>query len=221
MNESNTKQANWKKIGINLVAIILCGFFLIWISTYFLDFWTHHGSEVEVPDVKGLMLDNAIQRLESEGYEVVLQDSVYEDVVPRGSVVEQNPKCGAKVKPGRTIYLTINAVSPRTVMVPALTDISVRQARTILEGLGIKNITIKEIPSDYKDLVYSATADGVKLVSGMRIPLTAAVCLEVGAGYADENQVAADTISSEAELMPEIMLNSVTSSADDDSPFFD
>lgn len=171
---------------IHGVAIIVTGVLILWLSTFWFDLWTHHGDSISVPNVRGLYFDNAKELLEDQGFDVVLNDSVYENGVKPGAVVDQNPKDSTNVKPGRTVYLTINAFYPRTVLVPVLTDMSVRQARTILEGLGISDVVIKEVPSEYKDLVYMASWNGKRMTPGMRVPLTARIVLEVGAGYVEE-----------------------------------
>lgn len=186
----------WAKVLINCGLMIVAAIFIFWLSTYFLDFWTHHGDSVQVPDVKGLHYDKACELLESQDFEVVLHDSVYEDGVAPGTVVDQNPMDSTNVKPGRVIYLTVNAFYPRTVMLPVLTDISARQARTTLEGLGIKNIAIREVESEYKDLVFGVYYNGKRVTPGTRVPLTARIVLEVGAGIPDE-VIAVDSVPEE------------------------
>ncbi len=176
----------WAKVLINCGLMVAGAIFIFWLSTYFLDFWTHHGASVMVPDVKGMHYDRACELLQTQDFEVVLQDSVYEDGVAPGTVVDQNPTDSTNVKPGRVIYLTVNAFYPRTVMLPVLTDISVRQARTTLEGLGVKNIAIREVESEFRDLVFGVYYNGRRVTPGTRVPLTAKIVLEVGAGIPDE-----------------------------------
>lgn len=189
----------WLKVILNLLVMCGIGIFLLWVTTYWLDLWTHHGDSIVVPDVKGMHFDKACDLLESEDFEVVLQDSVYEDGVAPGTVIEQNPKDSTNVKPGRTVYLTINAFYPRTVLLPVLTDISVRQATTILEGYGIKNVKIKEVPSEYEDLVFAAIYKGKRLKPGTRVPLTAQITLEVGVALQYEDMRTDTLHSSEDE----------------------
>lgn len=174
------------KILLNLLAMMLLGILLLWLGTVWLDVWTGHGEYQEVPDVRRVGYDEAVQKLEAEGFVVELSDSVYDNSASPGMVVEQNPKVNTKVKHGRTVYLTVNAFSPRSVTVPALTDMSLRQARSILEGLGIKNIEVREVPSEYQDLVINVTRDGHRLMPGARIPTTSKVVIEVGAGMQEE-----------------------------------
>lgn len=173
----------WQKVCIHLAIMLLSAVAIFWLMTYCLDLWTHHGKSIEVPTVKGIAYEQAKEQLEDDGFEVVLNDSVYDESAFPGMVVDQNPKSGANVKPGRTVYLTINAFYPRTVVLPNLVDISVRQARATLDGLGLTNVAIERVPSDYADLVISAKVEGKRLVPGMRVPLTAHLVLEVGEGY--------------------------------------
>lgn len=65
---------------------------------------------------------------------------------------------------------------------PSLSDISLRQARSILEGLEIKNIREVRIPSEFKDLVLGVKYKGARLQAGARVPVSATIELEVGQG---------------------------------------
>jgi len=198
----------WLKIASSLALMCLIGLVMLWLSTYWLDMWTHHGDYAMVPNVKGMHFDVARELLESQDFEVVLQDSVFEDKVKPGTVIEQNPKDSMEVKPGRTVYLTINAFYPRTVMLPVLTDISVRQARSTLEGMGFADIRIKEIPSEYEDLVFAVIYKGKPVKAGTRVPLAAQITLEVGVAL-DYESMQADTLtdSSPAEATGQEQLN--------------
>lgn len=184
------------KILLNLLAMILLAILLLWFGTLWLDVWTDHGEYQTVPDVRRLSYDEAVQKLEKDGFVVELSDSVYDNSAAPGMVVEQNPKVNTKVKHARTVYLTVNAFSPRSVTLPALTDMSLRQARSILEGLGVKNIVVREVPSEYQDLVLNVTSDGHRLMPGARIPTTCTVTIEVGAGM-QENEGDSLTVDTE------------------------
>lgn len=99
----------------------------------------------------------------------------------------------------------------------------------------MKNVLIKEIPSEYKDLVYKATWNGNRLTPGIRVPLTAKIVLEVGSGYTIEDMIrdsisAASAVASE-QLPEEESSDEIHSSpasepvpasqADHDPDFFD
>lgn len=195
------KQALWIKIAINLLLMAGMAVALVWLGTLWLDTWTSHGEYATVPEVKGMPYDMALQTLESQGFEVELSDSVYDNSSRPGTVIDQNPKVGTKVKEGRLIYLTVNAFSTRSVTIPGLTDTSLRQAQSILSGLGIKNITVEEVPSEFKNLVIAVKRDGRRLSAGARVPVTAHIVIEVGAGLPEnedtDSVIAPDTLTME------------------------
>lgn len=160
-----------------VVALIIC-----WICMAWLGSWTRHGEVTVVPAVKSLSYEEAQTRLADAGLKVELLDSVYETTTAPGVVLNQNPREGATVKPGRTVYVTVNAFSPRMVVIPSLADNSVRQARTTLNGLGITNISERRVPSEFQDLVLGVIYKGTRLSPGARVPVTANITLEIGQG---------------------------------------
>lgn len=157
-----------------------------------LGWWTGHGEYREVPDVKGLSYENALDVLAEADLLAVLSDSIFNTDTNPGIVMEQMPRSNSTVKPGRSVYLTINAYSPRTVTIPNLTDMSLRQAQSIIEGLGIKAIRVVEVPSEYKDLVLNVKYNGLPISGGTRIPISAALTIEVGEGYSDTDSIVED-----------------------------
>lgn len=186
-------------IGIMMVVAVVIG----WLAMLWLDVWTRHDDTITVPSVKTLSFGEAATRLDREGLVAVLSDSVYDKSTRPGTVIDQNPKVGTVVKEGREIYLTINAFSPKMVSLPTLTDISLRQAKSILEGLEIKKVVEKRVPSDFKDLVLAVRYKGTRLSPGARVPVNATIELEVGEGKAEEflDSISADSTESSAEQL--------------------
>lgn len=168
---------------------------IVWVALLYLDVWTEHGKYVDVPQVKGLPYNEAVSKLDALGFNVELSDSVYDGSTKPGTVLEQSPRVNARVKPNRTIYLTINAFSPKMVTVPNLSDMSLRQAQSILQGLGIRSVKVNTVLSEYKDLVLGAKFNGVTLHAGARIPTSATVTLDVGDGYVSvDDSLAVDSV---------------------------
>ncbi len=174
-----------KKLALNILLMIVVGIVVGWLSMLFLRIWTRHGDTVEVPSVKMLPFNRAMSLLSSDGLTGIVNDSVYDTRMAPGTVIEQNPKSGTVVKEGREVFLSIVAFSPKMVSLPALTDISLRQARSILEGLEIKDVVEKRVPSDFKDLVIGVRYKGARLQPGARVPVNARIELEVGEGMAE------------------------------------
>ena len=175
-----------------------------WLSMMWLDVWTRHDQTITVPSVKSMTYEGAATTLATEGLVAVLSDSVYDRTTRPGTVIEQNPKVGTIVKEGREIYLTINAFSPKMVTLPTLTDISLRQAKSILEGLEIKKVVEKRIPSEFKDLVLGVYYKGRRLSPGARVPVNSTIELEVGQGltdvYEDTDSVAEEAVPTSEQL---------------------
>ncbi len=189
----------------NLVYIILVGIIVLWATMAWLCWWTGHGEYREVPDVKGLSYENALDVLADADLLTVLSDSVFNNDATPGIIMEQTPKGNSIVKPGRAVYLTINAYSPRAVIIPNLTDMSLRQAQSIIEGLGIKNIRVVEVPSEYKDLVLNVKYNGLPISAGARIPISAALTIEVGEGYSETDSIEADVENPELVISDEYL----------------
>lgn len=156
-----------------------------------LSLWTAHGEVQVVPDVHRMGVTEARRVLSDCNLMTEVVDSVYDSEVDRGAIVEQVPPAGSRVKPGRTVYLTINAYSPRQITLPELVGTSVRQARASLESLGFKDIREVRVPSDYRDLVLAIKSMGVSLRAGTRLPLNSSIVIEVGEGF---NEAAIDSL---------------------------
>lgn len=160
---------------------------LVMVAMLALNIWTDHGKVQIVPDVRGLSVGEADRVLRGVDLRAEVTDSVYDNTVPRGSVVEQVPPAANRVKPGRTVLLTINAYSQRQISLPELVGTSVRQARATLESLGFKDIREQRVPSDYRDLVLAVKSMGVSLRAGTKLPLSSTLVIEVGEGYVAES----------------------------------
>lgn len=185
-----------KKIFIHLGLMIVAALIIGWLAMLWLDSWTRHSETITVPAVRSLAYDRAVDMLATEGLKGIVADSVYDRHTKPGTVIEQNPKAGTIVKEGREVFLTINAFSPKMVTLPTLTDISLRQARSILEGLEITNVVERRVPSDFKDLVLSVRYKGSRLHPGARVPINATIELEVGEGMPE---IMPDDLAGESE----------------------
>ncbi len=170
----------------NFCMVILVGILIVWLALLALDVWTGHGKYEIVPSLRGLTYQQAKTTLESNNMTAELSDSIYDSSMPPGTVVEQSPRPNTKVKTNRTVYLTVTSFTPKMVTLPSVTDMSERQAVSTLEGIGISNIRIVSVASDYKDLVLGVKYNGLPIQPGTRIPSSATVTLEVGMGIGDD-----------------------------------
>jgi eukaryotic-like serine/threonine-protein kinase len=130
----------------------------------------------------GLTGSEAIKKAEEYSFRAEIKDSVHVEKSKPGTIVDQVPEPGLKVKQNRTIYLTINAISPELVKVPKLTDVSYRQALVLIENAGLKAGNISYEQSEFKDLVIKARFDGSEIFAGEKIPRGSLVDLVLGNG---------------------------------------
>lgn len=168
-----------------LVLMIIVFFLLIGITLYGLKLYTRHGKAVLVPEVKALALPDALRILDREGFRYEIIDSLFIDGAIPGTIVEQTPAGGSKVKEGRIVYLSINAYSPRMITCPKVTDMSMRQALSTLESRGLTDVRIQSVPSEYPDLVIGIEYRGEPLEPGDKLPAGSTVTLLVGSGVAE------------------------------------
>lgn len=172
-----------KFIGLNVVLALVVGVILLVVLITWLRRYTQHGVEVEVSDVRGMVIAEADPILSSQGLHLVIIDSTYSDKVPFGTIVEQDPKPLSHAKHGRAVYVTINATTKRQVIMPDLHDISYRQAETTLRGLGLEVDSIYDYePSAFRDLVLDVKVNEESVQPGDKLPVGTKVRLVVGFG---------------------------------------
>lgn len=190
----------------NFVLVICVGLVILWGVLIFLDFWTFHGATAIVPDIKHKSYAEASSALRVNGLSIEISDSIYDRTMAPGTVVESWPKAGAVVKEGRQVYVTVTAFSPKqvTISMPLTGNVSSRQATSYLRGIGITDVRLEHVPSQFADLVVGARYGDTPLSVGSVIPVTATVTLQVGTGPAATDSDAeysddSDSIGSEVE----------------------
>ncbi len=170
----------------NLAIIIAVGFLGILICYLALAIFTKHGESDVVPSVENMSYTEAIKVLHDHGFRVDIRDSLYIDDVKPGFVIEQFPKSNSVVKPGRKIFLYINAVNPKEVVIDednspaedALRGFSFRNGMARLEELGFKNIKVVRVLGD-NDCVVRVMANGHTVKKTESVPVNANIVLEV------------------------------------------
>ena len=166
-----------------LIVIVLSWLILLW-----LDHYTHHGSQVAVPDVTGMQVDQAAPFFEKRTLQYTVVDSIYVKNKPAGSILETVPPVGTNVKEGRTIYLTINSRDAQLLTIPPVIDMSQRQAMAMLRSLGFEIIHTRTVPGAYKDLVVELeTSNGQKIDVGSRIPASTSLVILISSGIEEES----------------------------------
>lgn len=164
---------------ITMVMAIVVTFGVIWGVLHWLDIYTRHNEAIIVPDIKGLKLEEASAILDNNHLRYNVIDSVFSKEVNPGAIVEVVPNVGSKVKEGRILFITINALTSQMAVIPEVEDLSFRQAYALLKSRGFNTIEVEYVPGDYNDLAIDVELDGRKLNKGEYVPLTAPLKLNV------------------------------------------
>ncbi|MBQ9218008.1 MAG: PASTA domain-containing protein [Muribaculaceae bacterium] len=171
---------------LNSILMVLAAIALFYIGLLFIDVFTSHGQERTVPDVRTMTLDQAVTALENAGFEWDISDSTtFNEQMPPGVVVDQDPKAGATVKAIRVIYLKVNALHPRGVQLPRLQETSIRQALAKLRSMGFKSIEVDSVASPYGGLILQVQVNGHSVAPGTSVGINSHIKLTVGDGSID------------------------------------
>lgn len=169
-----------------IMIIAVTGLYMVFLA---LAIFTKHGESDQVPNVENMTYTKALELLHENGFRVDIRDSVYRDDVKPGLVIEQFPKANSAVKPGRKIFLYINAVHPKEVILDdvnhpteyAMKGISYRTALAKFEELGFKNVRVVKVLGA-TDRVVKVLANGRPVRKMQRVPVNAQIVLEVADG---------------------------------------
>ena len=165
--------------GLMVLALIALGY----IALLFIDVFTSHGQQVQVPDVRNLPLEKAIDILEDAGLNWEISDSTtfYENYKP-GTVIDQDPKAKSYIKKIRIIYLNVNAMHAPIIPLPKLVDLPGRQGAAMLKAMGFKHVTMDSVASEMDGLILQVTVDGHNVAPGKPVSVNSQVKITVGDG---------------------------------------
>jgi len=169
-----------------IIRILIAGAAMLLVSFLLLkslDLYSRHGSHVSVPHVLDMQAGDAMEKLDDEGLEAVVTDSLYENGKKPGVVLEQNPAGGAEVKKGRKVYLLVSTGNPPMVEVPDLKDLSMREAQAVLETKGLKLGKVEKRPGP--GAVLDMKYNGQKLQPKTKLQKGSVVSIVVGTGQGE------------------------------------
>lgn len=169
-----------KTFKLNALAAVGISIGLILLGMLFLRIYTDHGESVEIPDLKGKTRNQVTDILNRRNLRFEIRDSVYSLETTPGTVLDQFPKPGMKVKEKRTIFITMSAVNKELIPMPQLTDISYRQATNLIESAGLVAGNIEYKPSEFPNLVLEQKVNGRIIPVGEMVPKGSVVDLVLG-----------------------------------------
>jgi beta-lactam-binding protein with PASTA domain len=175
-----------KNLGIAVLIFLL----LSWLSMLALSIYTNKGKVIFTPDFSGMNISQVQNIADQKALRVTVKDSAYRPNVAVGTVLMQNPLAGHKIKPGRMIYITLASALPEKTEVPKVTDVSLRQARVLLESKGSSVGNVEYKPSEFDGLVLEQRYKGQAVTPGTKLDNGSAIDLVVGGrGFGTETTV--------------------------------
>lgn len=184
---------------------------IIWSVLQWLKSFTQHGIAVAVPELKGKTPAELKELQKTIDLEFIINDSVYVFDEKKGTVIDQNPSAGSEVKQNRKVYITINAFKPPTIKMPKLIDVSLRQAKAILETYGLEIGNIKYEPDFAKDAVLKQLYRGREIHPGDPVVQESKIDLVLGDGLKGEKVNLPDLIGlNRSEAVNKITQNSLS-----------
>ena len=173
----------------NLIAAIIL-LVVLFFGVYFgLKSYTKHGVAMEVPALKGMHIDQAIDALKAADLEYKI-DSVYQMDAKPGLVIEQDPEAKSHVKTGRTIYLTIITQMAPEVPFPNIVEKTFIEASAILRNQSLKVGDTVYVSDIARDVVLDVKFAGQPIKPGRMIAKGSKITLVLGNGRgADEVEI--------------------------------
>lgn len=154
----------------------------VWLVAMALNLFTRHNNYREVPDFVGIGIEQVRTLAARNGLEAVVNDSLYVPIYDGGTVLDQNPAAGKRVKSGRKIYVTTNSYKQKLVEVPYVAGFSLRQAKNSLEvaGLEIDKLVYRDDIATNYVLEQRYGGQTVTRNSGLQVEVGSGITLVVG-----------------------------------------
>ena len=178
-----------KPLWINILAGMALLLLLLLIFLGSLNLITRHGKTLKIPSVTGQSIDAARKTLEKAGFEVMIQDSTYNDTITPLQVIKQFPEADNLVKVNRTVYLTINRAVAPMIDMPNLVSMTFRNAEMVLRRYGLKLGDTVFKPDFARNSVLDQQVNGETIKPGTKIQQGSPITLVLGNGVGTEFSV--------------------------------
>lgn len=136
--------------------------------------YTRHWQRIRVPQVTNLSTSAAEKLIRHAKLDPVKSEIKFDDIMPAGYVIFQNPLADTYVKKGRRIYLT-SSKGMRPVTVPKLVGMNVRDARfTIFQNQLTLGKVFHDFNSYYPEgvVIDQAIQPDVEVFAGTALDIT-------------------------------------------------
>lgn len=139
------KKSNKTKIFIIVAAVIVAVAGLVGIG-FATGLFSGGDDEIDVPNFKGMTLDEAREKAEESGLVIEEGDEVYSADQEEGLITSQTPSAGAKVGEGTVITVNIS-LGKKDGVVPSVLGMDYKQAEEYLRSFGFELGIVKTVTS--------------------------------------------------------------------------
>ncbi len=173
----------------HLLLILLSILALALLCHFLMQIGTRHSARCTVPDFSGVHINEALKMARRSDLDIRINDSLFVPAYDGGIVLDQLPEGGVEVKPGRTVYVTINSFQEKMVPVPFVAGYSLRQAKNMLEtaGLQIEKLVYEpDLATNYVLAEYcknKPVLEGSHIMTEFGTGITLHVGMHGGVGY--------------------------------------
>lgn len=166
-----------------IVAGIIVALLVIAAAVFAFMHFSPQSGDIEVPNVTKTMLPDAMKQIEDAGLVVGTIQYRVEEGVDEGTVLDQNPKAGAKVARKSKVSLVV-AQGKNQIVVPNLENMSLNDAKKALRDLGLQ-ASIGD--PTFSDTIPKGKVAGQDPNAGTPVAKGATVTLMLSAGIKSSN----------------------------------
>ena len=193
-----------KKFYLNLLIILVLCFVMLWLTFKLLDRYTRHDRVYTMPDFVGQNYYQ-VRHDHSKDFNFILIDSVYPKGQEPGSIYQQDPLPGSKIKKGRNVYAIIVAVTPEKTTMPNLKGIGLREAIGRIESAGLELDRLEYVDYNYKNNIVEQYYQGQPIAKGAELVKGSKIVLHVGIGQDKGNVKVPNLIGKPAEEVKRLL----------------
>lgn len=178
---------------------IVSGFLLAYLIVAFVIFPSGViPGNAKVPNVTGLLFDDAAKRLAEVGFKAARGESRFHEASPKETVLEQSPVAGTHDVEGTSVTLVTSA-GQEIASIPAIVGMTKDDAQAALEGAGFELGAVTETPNvaPRGQVVGSTPAPGAKVT----IPSSVAVVISAGSSVVLVPSVVGQTVAGAKQLL--------------------
>lgn len=167
---------------IQMILFLVVFTLMMTLLTRFLKVYTNQDQKIQVPDLKGLSIQEVEVVLDGIKLKYEIVDSgTFNPNYPKGAVVNQQPAVGEIVKEKRKIYLTINPVSLSKVKIPSFYGKTRKEIIAILKNSGFKLEGFEQV-NDIGTVVRGLKHYQRSLSTGQTLPYGSLITVIIGNG---------------------------------------